>query len=196
MAADTGNNSTYTFSSQDIGTAAADRYVIVAVSNSSAGSGSLSSATIAGVSATILQASANGGGDIATTIIGASVPTGATGSVVVNFGTGQVRCAIGVWAVYGLLSTTPVATASQSGNPGTLNVNTHSGGIVVAAGVSSDAGSSATWSGATERYDATTELQAESGADYTASSAETPHALSITWTSQTFGGGSAAVSMR
>jgi hypothetical protein len=194
-AGDAGNNSTYTFSSVDIGSAASNRYIVAAVLNSSAGASNLTSATIAGVSATILKAAYGGGSsDIAATLIGASVASGTTGTISVTFSTGQVRCAIGVWAVYGLQSTTPVATASSIVNPASFSIATQSGGIVIAAGNSGDSAGTASWTGVTERFDYATEFQSQSGGDYSATGASL--SIGLTWTSAPYGNPTVAVSLR
>lgn len=118
----TGNVSTYTFTSQSIGTAFADRNIVVAFHyrNDTGAAPSLSSATIGGVSATALvnyaqSANSNVGFLIAT------VPTGTTANVTFNWGAATVdSVGIFVYAVGNLLSTSAVATstlAASASNP-------------------------------------------------------------------------------
>jgi hypothetical protein len=101
-----GNNSqtssatSHTFSAQSIGAAATGRRVVVAFSCYSASSGTLSSATIAGVSATIVVQ-----GTGTTTIAGliiAQVDSGTTGDLVLNWSSSNQNVAIAVYRVVDL----------------------------------------------------------------------------------------------
>jgi hypothetical protein len=106
----TGFASSYTFSNQNIGTAAADRWVIVAVQSAIAATG----ATVGGVTATkIIEDSAP-----STNIWAALVPTGTTASIVITFPSLTNGCMIGYWTVN--MSTAAVAfdTAQNVNNSG------------------------------------------------------------------------------
>jgi len=88
---------TYTFASQAIGTAAADRWVIVGVYtvNSSlpvAGPGGI---VIGGIDATLQV----GNGSNGVQMWAALVPTGTTANIVVNVSSNGNGCGIGVWTV-------------------------------------------------------------------------------------------------
>lgn len=176
--------SSYTFSAQDIGTAGSNRHVILGIMSldSALGVTGISSVTIGGVSATT-QVAINvvGTGSFSALTI-AAVPSGATGDIVVNMTTTQARLAIGVWAAYDLVSPTAVASATSSADPAVLNLNTQIGDIVVACGFN-NTGSTASWTGATERFDTTVEGANYTGADHTATSAETPRTISLDWSS-------------
>jgi hypothetical protein len=71
---------------------------------------------------------------------------------------------------------------SKNANPSVLNINTQAGDIVVGVGFNNTA-SSVSWTGATERFDASLEGANESGADHVATTAESPRTLSLAWTS-------------
>ena len=182
---------TYTFSSQAFGTASATRSIIVGVSSAIAGSATISSATIGGVSATISKQFAQGTRAVAGIII-ASVPTGTTGTVAITFNTAMLRCAIGVWAAYDLSSITATATAQSSANPEDLSLNVSANGIAV--GVSYNnviSAGSASWTGFTERFDFGVQ-GLYTGADYTATTAQTPLAVTLTHASPSNDGGVSA----
>jgi hypothetical protein len=112
---DTGSYSTtsinpITFTSRALGTAGR-RHIIVTIAAARAPTG----VTIAGITATqvagvTLLTSVN------SFIYIASVPTGATGDVVVTFGGTNGFCMIGVYAAYNLRSATAVDTAQPSYN--------------------------------------------------------------------------------
>ena len=105
---DASDLTTYTFSSQNLGTAAPDRHIIVGVAARKGGSATtISSVTVGGVSATIVDQYSNS--DSNSNISGiaiASVPTGTTGDIVVTFGAQMVRAVIAVYRATNLSSAT------------------------------------------------------------------------------------------
>ncbi len=109
-AGDAANLTTYTFASQNLGAAAADRHILVAVACRSAGTITLSGVTVAGVSATIDQQITSAGTTVA--IARAAVPTGATGDVVVTFSGGAVRAVV---ALVRLTGGTPTVSGANAG---------------------------------------------------------------------------------
>lgn len=134
----TKSGSQFTYTNAPIGTAVADRLVVVAL-HTTEGLNAVSSATIGGISATVHAnpASANG---CNVTFISASVPTGTTATIVVTM-TGAVAGFNSVAETYSLtnLSSTTAtgsvgsATASSvSSRTGTLAVS--AGGVVILAG--------------------------------------------------------------
>lgn len=104
------NASTYTFTSSNIGTASASREVFVVIGfRQSLSSNTVTSVTIAGVSATLgSEASYPSGPRIA--IAFASVPSGSTGDIVVNLSGSVNDCVIGVYRVTGR----PVSGAAET----------------------------------------------------------------------------------
>ena len=163
-ASDIANLTTYTFSAQAIGAAAADRRVIVAVHAHGNTGITISSATIGGVAADIsIQ---NRDASSVSGILIALVPTGTTADVVVTFNAGKARAAIGVWSCTGLTSNTANSTATSLADPTTATLTTTNGGFCIAAVTNNDQFSTLTWTNVTERYDAAVEAaMTASGAD-------------------------------
>lgn len=167
--------STYTFSGRALGTPAADRHIVVAVNSASTDANSGNpTVTVDGVAATLLgtASTVSDGSTVARrlALFIAPATANATGDIVVTYGAGQQRCGIGVWAVYGLRSTTPVdyEKGDNTGTPTALTLDVAEDGVVIAAWQSngSAAARTTTWTNATERYDATVEgFTAHSGAD-------------------------------
>lgn len=191
---------TYTFSSQSIGTAAANRYVVVGITAYTLSSStSISSVTIGGVSATQLAQAYSGGvnEDLSALYI-AAVPTGTTADVVITFSTAPYRCGIGVYRVIDLLSSTPTNTytASSTSNPLSVSADISAGGVAIAVAgmVNSGAAGTYTWAGLTERYDATVGFAAtHSGASADFASAQTGLTISSTYSQTPTDNGALAV---
>jgi hypothetical protein len=186
----TSNLTTYTFSACDLGTADADRSIIVAVGAGrvSAGSRTVSSLTIGGVSATFagrkqtVNLNAN-------EIWYAKVPTGATGDVVVTFNAGMLGCGIGIWSVLNLGPVQDVQGDNTSGGVASQSVSIGGGESAFAVfNVYDEANpsglSAVSWSTATERYeDLTVEGQSSlMGADYTFSTSSNATTVTATYT--------------
>lgn len=160
-ATDTSDLTNYSFASQAIGTASATRNVFVVVgAEDSATSFTLSSATIAGVAATIhLNGPTTGATQVA--IISAAVSSGTTGTIDLTFSEAITAAHICTTAVYDLSSVTPVASSSARDNasgPLTLDLNTSADGVVIAGCTSGALGQDAVWTGLSED---TTETSAE-----------------------------------
>ena len=112
----------FTFSSHGLGTAASDRKIILGITALHGSTRTLSSVTIGGVTATI-TVQANGSSADHQSIVIADVPTGATGDIVVTFSASTTVCGIVGVAVYGLSSSTAVATyTSRSTSSGTAKL--------------------------------------------------------------------------
>jgi len=151
--ADTVNRTTYTFSTVNLGTAAADRYIIVAVaSRRASGTPSISSATINGETATVVAPIGSLGNYTAFLI--AHVPTGATGDIVFTFDSGMLRAEYAAWEVTGLASATPTDTGTSTAAAPTANIDVVAGGFALGvAMVASTAGTTAWTNLANERAD-------------------------------------------
>jgi hypothetical protein len=129
--------SSYTFTSQNIGTPGSTRIVVVGVFAQTTGCPeTVSSVTIGGSSATEAT-SANGcdsiGGSF-TDIWYLAVPTGAAATIVVNFSNSVNRAGIFVYNVFGTSSSFSAANNDASGTPGTsasATVTVPSGGGTV-----------------------------------------------------------------
>jgi hypothetical protein len=143
-----GSTSPFTFSSLAIGTAAANRYVIVGIAGTATPS-AVASVTIGGVTATPVVSQVAGNSVAAIYI--ALVPTGTTATIVVTFTGATQKCSIGVWSATGI-SATPVGTASSTANPASLALTTVKGGFAVAH-MQVDSTGSYTWTNATKEYE-------------------------------------------
>ena len=107
----TADSTAYTFSSQDFGEAAANRYIVVTAGGYDTGNETVSSITIGGVAATIaVQVTGN---FVTAAIAIAKVPTGATGDVVVTFSGGMQNAGIGVYRLINLQSATATDTGTD-----------------------------------------------------------------------------------
>lgn len=144
--------STYNFNSQDIGTATPDRAVIVAIGNGF-GSHTVTSVTIGGVSAS--QIVTLTGGTVTACLWIARVPTGTTATITVNLsGNVGLGIGIGVWAAYGLIGLTPIASGSSSASPGSVALSsTRPGGFAIAYRATGGSVSAMTPTNFTERFD-------------------------------------------
>lgn len=184
-AASTSNASSYTFTSQNIGTAASDRTIIVvATCRGAAASGT--TATIAGVSATVDIVASNGASLDNVAIFRSATPTGTTADIVVNWGAAQLRCSISVYRVVGgtveLDDTEQALSTSTTATDLALSPTT-SGGVAVAGLTLGASSGSVTWTNATEDADAQTGAEASiySAASTAISSAS--HTITVQTTS-------------
>lgn len=171
---------THTFSGENLGTASADRYIIVNVSGRSGVAGrTISSVTIGGVTATESVQAGDANNKSVAGIYIANVPTGATGDIVVTF-SGSKVCGIGVYHATNLASTTPTDTGSDTSGTSPLSdtLNINAGGFAIACSLEFDP--SMTWTNLDEDYDevATGSNPYHSGASKTFDTEQT--ALSIT----------------
>lgn len=160
--------SSYTFTSQAIGAAASDRYVIVGVGHSNAAADP-SSVTIGGVSATKIASVTAGSVHNASLWI-ALVTTGTTADIVVTVA-GSNRCGIGVWSATGLSGTTAVATGTSTATNPSATIATVAGGFAIGFVHIGYPASGDTWTGTgvTERFD----TNGESDTNYTGADAPT-----------------------
>ena len=152
-ATDNANASSYTFSNVSLGAEDANRSIIIAFATRvGSASTSVSSATVAGISATsIVQHFAidDAGGtntdDVA--ILVAAVPSGTTGTVVINLTNGGVRGALSVYRVVSKTALTTIDTATFGGGASaSMSVDVEPNSIVVAVGSSRLGGSGGhTW---------------------------------------------------
>lgn len=189
---DASNATAYTFTGAAIGSAAADRVVVVGVGTRTNSAASISSVTIGGNGATLAGSQANDasqGADIAA-LYYLAVPSGTTATIVVNCSASMVRCYIAVWAVYGS-SGAPTHTATDTAFTAaavntTLSCNANGAIIGMAEGLTTTGPSSWTWSGITEQVDANgssdggADNNAFTGAHSTFTAAQSSLAISAT----------------
>lgn len=150
-------NPSTTFSAFAIGTASADRYVVVTLSTGSTISTAISSITVAGQACTVVSSAKNGAGGTFTAIVitNAPVTSGTTANIAITMNNNTQALSIGTFAVTGLTSTTPTATATTTTNNGVMTVAVAAtGGVISIAGSSGNTGTggAVSWTGITERY--------------------------------------------
>lgn len=173
-ASDASNLTTYTFATQNLGTAAGGRYIAVGIGARGTNSGlTISTVTIAGVSATeTIQVTNSASSNNVSGIYIAAVPTGTTGDVVVTFSVGVLRCAIQMYRLVGIDSITASDTGTSTALDPTTSIDVPAGGVAIGAANCSNA-TTATWTGITEDYDSQTEAWTGSSAFNTFASVQT-----------------------
>ena len=142
----------FSFSSQAIGTPSSDRKVVVVTHSATAytHNDTVSSMTIGGISATlVVRATPASNGQLE--MWEADVPSGTTATIVVNWSRSRNGCGIGAWAVTGANSST-YATATDITDPlsQTLTIPARGCAIGGAFGFSTPTFS---WTGLTENYE-------------------------------------------
>jgi hypothetical protein len=153
-ATDTADLSTYTFASQNLGSASSDRYIIVSFTTRLLGTSTvtINSVTVAGVSATIIaQLRTSSSNTNAVCLAIAAVPTGTSGDVVVVISRTALRANIQLYSATGIDPTVVDSATSGVASP-TYAIDVPADGIAVAALMAANV-SSCAWSGLTERYD-------------------------------------------
>lgn len=142
---------TYTFSGQAIGDAAAGKLVLVGIHGQGFTPPTVSGVTFDGAAS---LAVANIGLGNPSASYAYAVVTGATSDIAVTFSGSTFRCYIEVYAIYDLASTTPTDTASAtaSGTAISLDLDVEADGVAIAI-VSALNGASFTFTGVTENSD-------------------------------------------
>ena len=198
-AEDTTDASPYTFAAQNLGTAAGDRYIIVAVFARDTSSGqTLTGVTVGGVAATLIANNAVTDAASRTEITAlaiAAVPTGTTGDIVCTFSAAMVRCCIAAYRATGLASATPSDTDMDTsiGEDVALTIDVPVNGFVLAVATSQHNSLTETWSGVTEDYALTSEASSRfTGGSLEYSSGSTGQAIACNFSSGTTAIGSAA----
>lgn len=134
-ATDAADATTHTYSSQSIGAAATDRYIVVGASARSGTSGrTITDVTIGGVPAMqLIQRSGDGSGSNIVGLYILNVPAGTTADIVVTYSGSVNRGAIVVSRVIGTVSTLPHDTASDgAGDPLFATIDILAGGVGIA----------------------------------------------------------------
>lgn len=136
-AGDATDTDVYTFSAQDFGAEAADRIIAVAIGAGYTTDRTIDAVTIGGVAATVVTSA---GTNHRTAVAYASVPTGATGDVVVDLSGTAVRCAVVVYRVVGANATVHDTDAPAGGDNGSrsISIDVPASGGVIASAVSAD----------------------------------------------------------
>lgn len=125
----------FTFTSQAIGVASANRIVVLAITHGVTGGLNIPTVTIGGISAALATGSnVNSGGGMYTELWYAAVPTGTTANIVITLSGSEGRLAIGVYTITSATSAFSAANGSGSASASTLSttVTVPSGGYAIA----------------------------------------------------------------
>lgn len=192
---DSVNRSQYTFAALDIGTASADRLVVLSITCCHTTTFSIVSVLIGGNSATIhdQQLGVTGTNQSIVAIVSYPLTSGATADIVINPSTTIIDATVTSWALASLISQTPVTNKSTAA-PLDMSLNTQANGVGVA-GYTDFGGSGYSLTGLTQRV-ARTNIESSlsyGAADWTSSNAETPRTLQVAVSgSPSYGAGVAA----
>lgn len=195
------------YANQPLGTAAANRRIIVALSTvrlSSTSIGAHSSMTVAGAGCTKLAEATSGvtsptasGQRTSLWITTAPLTTGTTGTISFVANTYSYSSII-VWAVYGVGSITPFDVKTAIGT-GALSASIdcpQDGALIAAATLNANTLQTITWSGVNEDVDADNSVMKFGGASAAYLNAETGRAISATPSATTiYPGGLVAVTL-
>jgi hypothetical protein len=170
---------TYTFSSQAIGTAAANRTVIVGMGYHDASAVSISSVTIGGntSSANTIATDASFGSSFHEY----DLTTGTTADIVVTFSGGATRCGIGVWAAYGIGASDD--TSNVGGPTEATDINISAGGVAIGHSINHNNTAIAAWTNMTKRFDDIIDYTSHTGADTSSATAVNP-TVTCDWTTR------------
>lgn len=141
-------STTHTHSGLSFGAVGADRVLVACIAYNAAAA--ISSVTIGGVSATRVGPSGAASG-WPTEMWRATVPTGTSGSVVLNISSAADNSAVALVRMEYLNSATPNATDSDNASPVATSVTANAGGFVLAAAAYGKTGSTTgpAWSNVT-----------------------------------------------
>lgn len=162
----------------DIGTPTGDRFVVMASSGTFRDSTPIPTVLFNGVAATQLYMFPTTTSGHTVMFYGATVPTGTTMTIAISEAADAVTVsALTIWAVYGLVSTTPTATGGSATDNAVVNLNIAAGGVAFGTVWSSNGSTSGfNWTNMTERSDGDTlvvDRGRYSGADASSATAQT-----------------------
>ena len=150
-AVDDTTGTTFTFSSVDIGTAASDRKVVVAVGGQVSGS-TQTSVTVGGESCTL--AAVHSASAVSVAFWEIDLATGTSADIVVVFGQSNNCAGIGVWALTGDMVVYDTIKDSRAGNP-TGEITCPAGSVIMGYElINVSPNRTFTWAGLTENFDA------------------------------------------
>jgi len=166
----TSATSSITFTAQDIGTASADRFVVVGCKISRYTSTmQFSSVSIAGSNGTLLGSIVRPtSNDIAVAFYGRTVTSGTTGDIIITSTSAIIsQATIGVWALTKLRRTTVVASGTdntQTTNVLSIAVSAIQQGAVLMSLAAQQGATGFTWANASEDFDVADAADRVSGA--------------------------------
>jgi hypothetical protein len=139
VAIDNGDRVSYTFSTQYIGPASDDRFVIVCAGGRQTSSRNIVSCTVGGVATTLLVG-ADGVAHTAMFVTDTPIPAGTTASITVTCNGGTARLGIGVFSLTGTNRRKPVVIGIARTSYSTANLDIAAGGVIVGTAYSINAG--------------------------------------------------------
>lgn len=152
-----GSNATsYTFSTRAIGTASADRYIIVcwALQQLGGGISDVPTITVGGAACTSLGSQATAtAARTGIAITSAPFTSGTTAEIIVNEGSTQHSCEITLFSVTGLASLTPFDTLGNNSTPATGQIDCDAGGFIIGTAVVETDATTFSWTNLTESSD-------------------------------------------
>lgn len=192
--ASTGNNSTtFTFSGQAIGTAASDRYVVVAVLSDATSLQSINSCTVGGA-ATTRVANVSGTECAAIFITNAPVTSGTTADIVINCSGTMTQMQSVVYVINGspvLHDTLAITGTNPSGS-----IDAAQNGCIVAIATHEGNTHTATWTGLSENGEAPLEDTVDTWASLNPTASESNRTVGVTFSSSVAGDVLVAASWR
>jgi hypothetical protein len=148
----TTDGTTFTFTNANIGTAHANRYVLVVVQAGNGNAAALTSCTIGGVEATLYASGTATAENRYTGIFGRAMPTGTTATVVATFNDTKGACHVAVHTVNSATALTLHDTASgNNGSQVSVTIDVPENGLVLGSGVRQGVTGDVIWSGMTRR---------------------------------------------
>lgn len=146
--------SNYTFTNVNIGSAASNRIVYVAVSATGNTGNSVTAVSVAGISATLVNTANSSFGTIGAAYV--NIASGTTATIVVALSGVQNRCSVDVYAVYG--STSAPFDTALTVQPSTVtsvsnNVDIPTGAVAIYNFTAPGGTVTSTYSSAVEDYD-------------------------------------------
>lgn len=146
---------TYTFSAENVGAAAADRYTIVGiVAEDAASSFSVSSVTVGGSSATEAVDQDGAGSLVNGAVYAVANPSGASEDIVVTFSEAVEHVAICVWRATAITSAVAIDSAEAfDTSGGSLTLDLDNEAVAVGMCVTESSSQTFTWTGLSERDD-------------------------------------------
>ena len=167
---------TYTFAGV-IATALRTRKVVAVFTARSGSSLSLSSCTLAGVTATVTTMVT---GTTHVSIAVAEVAAGSSGDAVPTFSAAAARASYAIYDMFDAPSTTPTATGSDTADAYTYSLTCTRGSVVFAAGADAQSSTTWAWTNLSEEADAAYGADAQSYSHASAEFAAAQSALTLT----------------
>ena len=165
---------TYTFAATAIGTAAANRTILVGIASNAV---DVSTVTVGGSSASAVVSL--GGANRRVAIWQVDFTTGTTADIVVTFAAAAQDCGVDVWAAYGILGTAN-DTQTSVANPPSAVLSIPAGGVAV--GIATNFIGSATWTWTNMTEDSDQVIPASGNISYSAGSTTSATAITPTIT--------------